>query len=104
MQIKDFQKETLNALASFLAEARVVGPKVAYETQVREAERRKRLTRFASDYRPLQELPDTPYVCLRLPTGGGKTLLSAYSVSVARENWIERDYPLVLWLTPTNTI
>ncbi len=104
MQLKDFQKDTLKVLAVFLAEARVVGPKAAYEAQVSEPERRRRLERFASNYRPLQELPDTPYVCLRLPTGGGKTLLSAYSVGIARENWIERDYPLVLWLTPTNTI
>ncbi|MGO9420087.1 DEAD/DEAH box helicase [Roseiarcus sp.] len=104
MELKEFQKDTLKALADFLKDARVEGPKAAYEKQLHDPDRKRRLGRFASGYRPLQELPDTPYVCLRLPTGGGKTLLSAYSVSVARENWIERDYPLVLWLTPTNTI
>ena len=104
MDLKEFQKDTLKALATFLAEARIVGPKAAYEAQVREPERKRRLGRFAEYYRSLEELPNTPYVCLRLPTGGGKTLLGAYSVGVARENWIERDYPLVLWLTPTNTI
>ena len=45
-----------------------------------------------------------PYVCLRLPTGGGKTILGAHAVHIARDSWIDRDYPLVLWLVPTNTI
>ena len=49
-------------------------------------------------------MPDVPYVCLRLPTGGGKTILAAHAVSIARNAWIEKDYPLVLWLVPTNTI
>ena len=53
---------------------------------------------------PLEELPDVPYVCLRLPTGGGKTILAAHAVSVARNGWVEKDHPLVLWLVPTNTI
>jgi type III restriction enzyme len=52
----------------------------------------------------LDALPDVPYVCLRLPTGGGKTILGAHAIAVARDAWIEKDYPLVLWLVPTNTI
>ncbi|MYH69292.1 MAG: restriction endonuclease subunit R, partial [Gammaproteobacteria bacterium] len=51
-----------------------------------------------------KQLPEVPYVCLRLPTGGGKTLLAAHSVSAARDAWIEKDFPLVLWLVPSNTI
>ena len=39
-----------------------------------------------------------------LPTGGGKTILGAHAVGIARDEWIEKDYPLVLWLTPTKTI
>ena len=52
----------------------------------------------------LEAVPQAPYVCLRLPTGGGKTLLAAHSVAIARDAWIEKDYPLVLWLVPSNTI
>ena len=55
-------------------------------------------------YRPLTGLSDVPYVCLRLPTGGGKTLLAAHAVAVVRDAWIEKDWPMVLWLVPTNTI
>jgi type III restriction enzyme len=49
-------------------------------------------------------LPGVPNVCLRLPTGGGKTLLAAHTVAVAGRHYLERDYPVVLWLVPTNTI
>jgi len=45
-----------------------------------------------------------PYVCLRLPTGGGKTILGAHSIGIARDAWVEKDYPMVLWLVPSNTI
>ena len=55
-------------------------------------------------YRPLEKLENTPYVCLRLPTGGGKTLLGAYTISTAAQAFLEQDFPLVLWLVPTNTI
>src|SRR5690606_33822533 len=52
----------------------------------------------------LNGLSGTPYVCLRLPTGGGKTILAAHSIEIARTHWMERDYPPVLWLVPTTTI
>jgi type III restriction enzyme len=41
---------------------------------------------------------------LRLPTGGGKTFLSAHSISVAAKNYLEQDFPVALWLTPSTTI
>ncbi len=55
-------------------------------------------------YRPLEGLGTVPYVCLRLTTGGGKTLLSAHAVKIAADAYLEREFPLVLWLVPTNTI
>jgi type III restriction enzyme len=104
MELKSYQKETLAALAHFLQEARVGGPKAAYEAIVNEPAQKARLGRYAGAYRALEAVPLAPYVCLRLPTGGGKTLLAARAVAVARDSWIERDHPLVLWLVPTNTI
>lgn len=104
MELKPYQKDTLGVLGRFFREARISGPKSAYETIVNEPEQKKRLGRYAGTYRALEAVPQAPYVCLRLPTGGGKTLLAARSVAVARDNWVEKDYPLVLWLVPTNTI
>src|SRR3546814_20012762 len=64
----------------------------------------KRLVRYAGDYRPVACLPGIPFVWLRLPTGGGKTILGTHAVGIGRDAWVEKDYPLVLWLVPSNTI
>ena len=104
MQLKQYQADTLAVLRRFLEEARVAGAKNAYESITQEPEQAARLKGHAGPYAPLEELPDVPYVCLRLPTGGGKTILAAHAVSIARNAWIEKDHPLVLWLVPTNTI
>ena len=105
MQLKQYQTDTLSILQRFFEEARVAGPKNAYETITSEPEHADRLGRYGGSYTtPLEDLPEVPYVCLRLPTGGGKTILAAHAVQVARDAWIEKGYPPVLWLVPTNTI
>ena len=105
MQLKQYQADALSALHRFFEGARIAGPKNAYETLTREPEYAIRLGRYGGTYaNPLQDLPNVPYVCLRLPTGGGKTILGAYAVQIARDSWVEKDFPLVLWLVPTNTI
>ncbi|MDA8230642.1 MAG: DEAD/DEAH box helicase family protein [Magnetospirillum sp.] len=104
MELKEYQKKTMAVLRAFFEEARLAGPKAAYERIVREPEQAKRLGRYADEYRPLEGLPNVPYVCLRLPTGGGKTILGAHSVEVIKKAWIEKDFPVVLWLVPSNTI
>ena len=104
MQLKQYQTDTLAVLRRFFEEARIAGPGAAYRAIVNEPEQVMRLGRYANAYSPLEELPEVPYVCLRLPTGGGKTLLAAHAIAVARDAWIEKDHPLVLWLVPSNTI
>ncbi|MCB0827008.1 MAG: DEAD/DEAH box helicase family protein [Armatimonadetes bacterium] len=104
MRLKDYQKESLGTLGDFLAEARVSGPKAAYEKITSEPDLAKRLKGYAAAYKPITPLPEVPYVCLRLPTGGGKTILAAHAITVAKDYWVEKDFPLVLWLVPTNTI
>jgi len=49
-------------------------------------------------------MPGLPYVCLRIPTGGGKTILAAHSVRVAADSFLRTDAPAVLWLVPSQTI
>lgn len=55
-------------------------------------------------YAPIESLSGMPYVCLRLPTGGGKTLVACHAVSVTASELLKTDTPLVLWLTPSNAI
>lgn len=95
--LKKYQITTLAALRSYLENARVVGAKPAFEGM-------DKAVRDPRPYRPLDGLEAAPYVCLRLPTGGGKTLLSAHTVKIATDAYLEREFPIVLWLVPTNTI
>ena len=104
MELKRYQAETLDILRRFFEAARIGGPKNAYESLTHEPEQAGRLGPYGGSYRALDGLPGIPYVCLRLPTGGGKTILAAHAVSIVRDAWIEKDWPMALWLVPTNTI
>ncbi len=99
MQLKEFQKRTLDALRDYFracVEKRNANT-AFYETT---------LSRYGLGipYNPAPELPDLPYVCLRLPTGGGKTLVAAHSIALAKTEYLHTEEPLVLWLTPSNAI
>ncbi len=104
MQLKQYQQQTLAVLRRYLEQARMIGAAAAYGAITQEAEQAQRLGRYRGDYTALEALPETPYICLRLPTGGGKTILGAHAIAIARDAWVEKDYPLVLWLVPSNTI
>ncbi|WP_120078418.1 DEAD/DEAH box helicase [Aurantiacibacter odishensis] len=104
MELKKYQTATLATLARYLSEARLAGPIDAYTELTREPELAERLKGLIEPYVPLKELQDTPYVCLRLPTGGGKTILAAHAVTIARDNWLEDEFPLALWLVPGKVI
>ena len=47
---------------------------------------------------------NVPCVCLRIPTGGGKTLMAAHAVSVLAQHWRATDAPVAVWLVPSDTI
>lgn len=49
-------------------------------------------------------LPELPYVCLRVPTGGGKTVMACRAVGAATHDLMEADRSVVLWLVPTKQI
>jgi type III restriction enzyme len=100
MQLKPYQTRALDALRTFLDAAAIKPHEQAY----REACEIGEPGPYAAAYRPLEGLPDAPYCCLRLPTGGGKTLLAAHAIGVARDTYLTTQHPLVLWLVTSTTI
>lgn len=96
-RLKRYQQQTIDTLERFLADARLTPVEDAFkrclETQNKDA--------YA--YRHY-DFGQVPYVCLRLPTGGGKTVLASHAIRVATTAYLEQDYPIVLWLVPTTTI
>jgi type III restriction enzyme len=47
---------------------------------------------------------DVPDICLKVPTGGGKTLLAASAVSRIMGRYLRRNYGFVLWIVPNEAI
>lgn len=104
MQLKQYQINTLNVLQKFFETARICGAKNAFERITSEPEIKNRLSKLASDYIVWDSIPNTPRICLKVPTGGGKTILAAHSIKIAAETWLEKDFPFVLWFCPSDTI
>ena len=101
MELKPFQRTALDTLAAFLERARTLAnPEQAFI----ESWRNRETPQTPPPYRTMPGLPGVPNVCLRLPTGGGKTLLASHTVAIVGRHYLERDYPVVLWMVPTNTI
>ena len=48
-----------------------------------------------------EPLPD---IYLKVPTGGGKTLLACHSIDLIQKKYLERQTGLVLWIVPSNQI
>jgi len=55
-------------------------------------------------YHHVETLRGLPYVCVRVPTGGGKTVLAAHAVGIAARDLMRIDRVLALWLAPTTQI
>lgn len=92
LTLKRYQEQALQELDKYLRAARLTGPRGAFETH----------TGFGYNTEPFGE---TPCVCLRIPTGGGKTLMAAEAIGrMAREWPTGLAQPLVLWLVPSDTI
>ncbi|NOT20930.1 MAG: DEAD/DEAH box helicase family protein [Sideroxydans sp.] len=95
-ELKTYQKNTLAALVRFLQSCRSVPIADAFHAMVATQNRSNEL------YQPVFD--DVPCVCLRIPTGGGKTVLAAHAVALAGKAVLDSDAPIALWLTPSDTI
>lgn len=106
LTLKKYQLEALDALEKFFEGARgakLEGEVVAAFEQARRAALGEAAPRVP--YRPLShEDPTIPQVCIRIPTGGGKTLLAAHAIERAARMYVGTRSPLALWLVPSNTI
>ncbi|MBK5965394.1 restriction endonuclease subunit R [Thiocystis minor] len=95
-ELKIYQRNALDALVQFLQACRSMPIADAFHAmlagQQRDDER----------YHPIFDT--APCVCLRIPTGGGKTVLAAHAVALAGKTFRDSDAPVALWLTPSDTI
>ncbi len=100
--LKDYQERVLDSLREFFTQcARDRRPEPAYLAV------QLRYSNSPVPYLPVNVagLPqEMPYICLRVPTGGGKTLLACHAAGLAIEYFKRAERGVVLWLVPSNTI
>ncbi len=91
--LKRYQEQALDELSDFLRAASIAGAKAAFEAQ----------TGYGYNAVPFD---DVPCVCLRIPTGGGKTLLAAHAIGRVAAVWPPLSGPkaLAIWLVPSDAI
>jgi type III restriction enzyme len=106
METKQYQKTSLHWLRRYYQKCRVmqeVGDtfpaSTAFTSVTAEIHEGQGLP-----YSPVRQVPGIPYVCLRIPTGGGKTLVACEAVSLGVKELLQKDRTLVLWLVPSDTI
>lgn len=96
--LKKYQQNTLDALTLYLQRCAIYKDvKKAYAESTKENFGAEGLFNDAG-------FSNIPYVCLRLPTGGGKTFLASHSIPIACKEYLARDFSLVIWLVPSNAI
>jgi type III restriction enzyme len=100
--LKDYQVRVLDSLQAFFRQCSKDGrPEAAF---------RAVLEHNGSTAIPYLQVTSVgltagmPYVCLRVPTGGGKTLLACYACGLAMGELLHTERSVVLWLVPSNTI
>lgn len=96
-ELKKYQKNAIDALKEFLSVYQEKGAEEAY----------RELCIYngwgqQSEYYDL--FNGAPAVCLRVPTGGGKTIIAASSIQTIDQGTLETGAPVVLWLTPSDAI
>lgn len=83
--LKNYQQETLDTLSLYF-------DKVSQIHDARKAFIDTIYEKFGEnrDYKSISGFDaNMPYVCLRLPTGGGKTLLACHSIRIAKDNLLK---------------
>ncbi|ECI4150693.1 DEAD/DEAH box helicase family protein [Salmonella enterica] len=101
--LKHYQARALEALVKFFSQLNTQADlhKVWREQPLQE--------QYQNRGEPLIPYQDTafgeiPCVCLRLPTGGGKTLLAAHVIGEIAQHYTFTNAPVALWLVPSDAI
>ena len=92
LELKNYQKTCLEQLKTYIQTAEKHGAKAAFVLQTERP------------YHEVAILPQIPYVCLRVPTGGGKTLMACHAVGMLATEYLHQERAVCLWLVPSNAI
>lgn len=93
MQLKKYQQKSIEKLREYLKELQKSGPKRAFIYTTDNA--------YKEDF-----FGDIPFVCMKIPTGGGKTLVGCHALSEIMQTALSNkmDKGIVLWFVPSEAI
>ncbi len=98
MELKNYQKTVLNDLAAYLSEYGASGN--AGTAFARFWESRP----FNPGHRYIDQMKGAPNVCIKVPTGGGKTFIACNALRVIRDSMATALGRPVLWFVPSLSI
>ncbi len=113
MELKDYQLNAIKTVENYLnilrtedeelQELKEVKPKIASKINVpNETWDKLELKKYNNKVNGLGE--NVPNVCLKVPTGGGKTLLATYSIDLVNTHYLRKQTGFVLWIVPSSQI
>jgi type III restriction enzyme len=97
VELRDYQRRVLKELEDYFKLARTHGNEA-------HGARTAFVILTGRPYLDVPGIESLPYVCLRVPTGGGKTPIAAHAIHVVSEKYLQTATPTVLWLAPSNAI
>lgn len=103
LTLKNYQQQALDVLKNFFIQSRISDSKEAFEGIVNHPQAFAHERVSYIDFFP-NSAADVPSVCLRVPTGGGKTLIAAHCIAETAQNYAGTNAPVVLWLVPSDAI
>lgn len=99
--LKDYQEKALGTLDGFFRKLNSSGLDAAWHACAPMHERHGYTRQTEYDTSALGEVPA---VCIRIPTGGGKTFIAAHAVARAGRLLKQTEAPVALWLVPSDAI
>ena len=102
MDLKDYQRRVLEELGEYAEGVAQLQGVSAIQNPAAVAF----TDRTGRSWQPLTQDPTAPFVCLKVPTGGGKTLIAAHAAGLVYDALLQDkdDKGTILWLTPSDTI
>lgn len=100
-ELKDYQKKALAVLDDFFRKVRTLGLDAAWQDCAPVLEKNGQILQAKYD---AEAMGKVPAVCVRIPTGGGKTFLAAHAVAKIGKTFRDTAAPVILWLVPSDAI
>ncbi len=111
MELKEYQKKTLAQVKRYLEtladfktkneKAIEIDPELSINFPLKAWEKIVGTTHYSRKNGLGEELPD---FYLKIPTGGGKTILACHTIDLINRTYLKKQTGIVLWIVPTTQI